>query len=208
MDGFSYFDLIIGAIVILLGLKGLIDGFIKEAFGLVGIIGGIYVGSHYGQNIGEFINQNIFQIKNPAALTFVGFLVTLTAFWLAMLLLGKLFAKLSSASGIGPIDKIAGFLFGAAKVFLILSVIVFAVSNIEAAKNIVDKYTKNSLLFPLMEKTGSYIIKLNPKEITQKVEEKTAEVQEDIKKSIENETIKQIKDKIEQTFENNETKKQ
>ncbi len=207
MDGFSYFDLVVGIIVILLGLKGLIDGFIKEVFGLIGIIGGIYIGSHYGQNVGEFISQNIFQIKNPAALSFVGFLVTLAAFWLLMLLVGKLFAKLSSASGMGLIDRIAGFLFGAAKIFLILSVIVFAVSNIEAAKNTVEKYTKNSLLFPLMEKTGSYIIKLNPKEITQKVEEKTTQVQEDIKKSIENETIKQIKEKIEQTLENNETKK-
>jgi len=206
MENFGYFDIILGIIIILLGLKGLIDGFIKEFFGLLGIIGGIYFGSHYGENVGKLISDNIFTIKNPAALSFVGFLLTLGAFWLAMLLIGKLFAKLSSASGMGMLDRIAGFIFGAAKIFLIFSVIVYAISNIEATKKTLEKYTKNSLLYPYMIKTGSYIIKLNPKEITQKVEEKTNEVKESIKKNVSEEGLKTIKEKITQTLETNKTK--
>jgi len=206
MDGFNYFDIILGAIIILLGLKGLIDGFIKEFFGLLGIIGGIYFGSHYGENVGKFISDNIFTIKNPAALSFIGFLITLGLFWLAMLIVGKLFSKLSSASGMSMIDRIAGFGFGAAKIFLIFSVIIYAISNIEATKNALNKYTNNSFLYPYMIKTGSYIIKLNPKEITQKVEEKTQNIKKSITDSVTSESLKNIKEKISQTLESNKTK--
>lgn len=204
MESFSYFDLAVVIFIILLGLKGIIDGFIKELFGLIGIIGGIYIGSHYAVDVGNFINKNIFKIKNEAALSFIGFLVALGAFWLAMLLIGKLFSKLSSASGMGLLDRIAGFLFGGAKIFLIFSIISYALYNIEAVKNMVEKYTKDSLLFPLMIKTGSYIIKLNPKDITKKVQEKSLMIKDELQNSIENEAIKKIEEKI---LENNKTKK-
>lgn len=206
MENFGYFDIILGIIIILLGLKGLIDGFIKEFFGLLGIIGGIYLGSHYGQDVGKLISENIFTIKNPAALSFVGFLLTLGAFWLAMLIIGKLFVKLSSASGMGLVDRIAGFAFGAAKIFLIFSVIIYAISNIEATKNTLDKYTKNSFLYPYMIKTGSYIIKLNPKEFTQKIEQKSDDLKDIVKKQIESKTVQEIKEKISSTLDSNESK--
>ena len=36
---FNYFDIITGAIILLLGLKGIVNGFFKEIFALIGIIG-------------------------------------------------------------------------------------------------------------------------------------------------------------------------
>jgi membrane protein required for colicin V production len=42
MENISLLDLISIALIILLGIKGVFRGFIKEVFGLVGIIGGIY----------------------------------------------------------------------------------------------------------------------------------------------------------------------
>lgn len=202
MDGITTFDLVIGIIILFLGLKGILDGLLKEMFGLAGIIGGIYVGSHYAEVIGGYIDQNIFHIKNEAALSFIGFLVGLGLFWVAMIILGRVFAKLINLSGLGVLDKIAGFLFGVAKIFLIFSVIFYAIYNIEATKKTIDRYTKNSILFPLMVKTGGYIVKLSPKEITQKIKEKSDEAKENIQKSIEKETIKNLKEKL----ENNKTK--
>ena len=43
MQDFSLFDLIIIAITLLLGLKGLFRGLVKEVFGLLGIVGAIFV---------------------------------------------------------------------------------------------------------------------------------------------------------------------
>ena len=205
MDGLTTFDIIIGATILFLGLKGILDGFIKELFALIGIIGGIYIGSHYNQDIGIFIDQNIFHIKNEAALSFIGFLIGLILFWIAMIILGKFFAKLINLSGLSIIDKLLGFLFGAAKIFLIFSVIAYAIYNIEATKKVVNKYTKNSLFFPLMLDTGSYIVKLSPKELKQKVEKKSEEIKSSIKNSAEKESIKTIKNKI-KNLENNKSR--
>ena len=44
----NYFDMAVGSIVLLLGLKGLLNGFSKELFGLIGIVGGLFVASHIG----------------------------------------------------------------------------------------------------------------------------------------------------------------
>lgn len=205
MDGLTTFDIVVGLIVLFLGLKGIIDGLVKELFGLAGIIGGIYVGSHYSEQIGKFFDQNIFHIKNEAALTFIGFLIGLAAFWISMIILAKVFAKLTHLSGLSTLDKLAGFAFGTIKIFLILSVIFYAIYNIEATKTTIKKYTKNSILFPLMVKTGSYIIKLSPEKIINRAKAKTNELKENIQKNIEKETLKDVKEKL-KSLENNKTK--
>ena len=41
MDLVTWFDIIIIALVLMLGIKGILNGLIKEAFGLIGLIGGL-----------------------------------------------------------------------------------------------------------------------------------------------------------------------
>jgi len=165
MESITTFDLVIGAIIFFLGLKGLIDGFIKEFFGLAGIIGGIYYGSRYAREVGRWISENIFEIKNEAALSFVGFIVTLAAIWIFMVILANIVTRLTHASGAGSINRILGVLFGWAKIFLIFSILVYAASSIEFTKRIIQKYTEGSILYPYMIRTGRYIVKLKPEDI-------------------------------------------
>jgi membrane protein required for colicin V production len=162
MGELSTFDIIVASLILFLGLKGFIDGFVRELFGLVGIIGGIYFASRYAQQVGEFISQNIYPIKNSAALSFVGFIATLAAIWIAMVLLANLFTKLANASAMGSINHILGLVFGWIKMFLIFSVLVYAASNIELTKRMIGQYTKNSLLYPLMLQAGGAIIHFSP----------------------------------------------
>ncbi len=203
VENICYFDIVVGFLIIMLGLKGLLDGFIKEFFGLVGIIGGIYLGSHYGYEMALLISDKIYKIKNEAALSFIGFLVILGGFWFLMVLLSKLFMKLTKASGLGILDKLSGFIFGGAKIFLIFAVILFAISNIEITKSVVEKYTKNSILYPVLIKSGSYIIKLSPSDVTQQIASKTKEIELKSTKAIE----KNIEEKINKTIEKNIQKK-
>ena len=50
---FNYFDIIVSVIVLFLGLKGIINGFFKELFGLLGIVAGIFVASRVGDSVGQ-----------------------------------------------------------------------------------------------------------------------------------------------------------
>lgn len=174
----NYFDLIVSIIILLLGLKGIINGFFKEVFGLVGIIGGIFVASRLGDSVGQFLSDLIFKFENTSTIAFTGFLTTLAIFWLAMIILGMIFKKLTSLSGLGILDRILGFLFGASKFFLIAAVIAHAAYNIKAVKSLLDDTSlKTSVLFPVLVDTGSIIMKLDPVEISEDINSTTASIQ-------------------------------
>jgi len=211
---YSYFDIIATIIILLLGLKGILNGFFKEVFGLIGIIGGIFIASRLGNDVGQYLNDLIFKFENSAAINFTGFLVTLAVFWLFMIFIGFIFKKLSKMSGLGPIDKILGFVFGAGKFFLIAAVIAHATYNIKAIKSTIDSNLQNSILFPVLVKTGSFIMKLDPVEISNDINttiDKSKEiVQEKIKNStqdIVDSTKKQIKESMPDIITNTKEEK-
>jgi membrane protein required for colicin V production len=66
-----------------------------------------------------------------------------------------------SLSGLGIIDKLFGFIFGAFKVFLIFSIIIYAISQIETIKQKLDESIGNTITYPILVAGGSYIIKLD-----------------------------------------------
>ncbi len=157
----NYFDLVAASIILLLGLKGIINGFFKEVFGLLGIVGGIFIASRVGESVGAHLNA-ILNLSSPAAISFMGFLVTLASFWILMVFIGYLFKKLSSLSGLGPVEKILGFVFGASKFFLITAVIANAAYNVNALRPTVNSVMSNSVLFPVLVETGGFIMKIDP----------------------------------------------
>jgi len=203
----NYFDLIAAIIILLLGLKGILNGFFKELFGLIGIIGGIFVASRIGDSVGQYLSDLIFNFSNHSAISFTGFLVTLALFWALMIAVGYTFKKLSSLSGFGIFDRILGFIFGASKFFLIAAVIAFAVNNVKALKPTLDSAFSNSVLFPVLVETGSFIMKIDPavvsadvntsvKDATQKISQKIEETKDNIVDSEINETVQEIKQQI------------
>lgn len=212
---FNYFDLVVSIIILLLGLKGIINGFFKEIFGLIGIIGGIFIASRVGDSVGEYLSDLIFKFDNTSAISFTGFLATLALFWLLMIAAGMLFKKLSSLSGLGAVDKLLGFVFGASKFFLIAAVIAHAVYNIKAVRNTVDDMMSTSVVFPILVETGSVIMKLDPVEISDEInttiDEGTKSVEESLTKAMDNSTkemIEKTKEEIQKSLqhkENNET---
>lgn len=171
----NYFDLIVTVIILLLGLKGILNGFFKELFGLVGIIGGIFIASRFGDTIGQQLSDAIFKFDSQAAISFTGFLVTLLVFWLLMIGAGVLFKKLSAASGLGPFDRILGFVFGSGKFFLIASVILYALFNVNAIRKNLEPAMESSKLFGVMVATGGYIMKIDAEKLAGDVNESVAE---------------------------------
>lgn len=216
----SYFDLVVGIIILLLGLKGIINGFFKELFGLIGIIGGIFVASRLGDSVGGLISDTIFKFESDAAISFVGFVATLIIFWAGMIILGMLFTKLSKASGLGPVDKIFGFIVGSGKFFLIGAVIAYAVYNVQAIRVNLEPVMKNSILFPVLVQTGSVIMHIDPAEVSDDINEtigegvKAAQEQiSDVKDAVSDEvsetldeSAEKIKKSVKEHIEDNITK--
>ncbi len=160
---FSIFDLVIGSIILLLGLKGILNGFFKELFGLIGIVGGIFIGSRVASSVGAALSDAVFKFESPAAISFLGFLVTLALFWGSMIGIGILFKKFSKMSGLGLMDKVLGFVFGSGKFFFIASVIVYAIYNFKAVRENFDM--EGSIMFPALVETGRIIMHIDGEKI-------------------------------------------
>ena len=165
MIDFNYFDVTIGTIVLILGIKGFMNGFIKEVFGLVGLVGGVYFASRLSGDAATFIDSTFIHIENTALLKLVGFLAILIVVWLSATILGSIFSKLTSVSGLGFINRFLGFVAGGGKYFLIFALIVTALSNVTLVKDNLEKYVHNSILYPYLKAVGSSIIHLDPKSI-------------------------------------------
>jgi membrane protein required for colicin V production len=190
MIDFNYFDITIGAIVLILGIKGFMSGFIKEIFGLVGLVGGVYLASRISDDAALFIDSNFVHIENTTLLKLIGFLAILTVVWLGAAILGSVFSKLTSMSGLGFINRLLGFIAGGGKYFIIFALIVTALSNVTLIKDNMSKYIDNSVLYPYLLKTGSSIIHLDPKLLGLE-ESSTAEVVTNAVKKVTNQDEKQ-----------------
>lgn len=161
----NYFDVAVGSIVLLLGLKGLLNGFSKELFGLIGIVGGLFVASHIGGAIGKFLNDLIFGFETATAVNLMGFVFSVAIFWLLMVALGAGFKRLSTLSGLGSVDKILGFIVGASKFFFILSVIIYALFSVTAIRENFGDKMKSSIFFEPMFATGNFILHIETKDV-------------------------------------------
>jgi membrane protein required for colicin V production len=218
MQDFAIFDLIILAVTLILGLKGLFRGLIKEVFGIMGIIGAIFVASRISKEIGDLIAP-ILVLENEATIKLIGFITALVAVWLVVYSAGVIVSKIFSASGLGVVDRIFGFVFGAAKIFLIFSVIAYALYQVQSFKKVIDEKFANSIVMPHLISVGSYIIKLDTttitntidkavdsakdssivKDTTESVKTSVKETVNDVKQAVEEEVVQTVEDKIQET---------
>ena len=161
MMDFNYFDVTIAAIILILGIKGFMQGFIKEAFGLVGLVAGVYFAARLAADAASFIDTNFFHLENQSLLKLIGFLAILILIWLGATILGSIFSKLTNQSGLGFLNRLFGFIAGGGKYFLIFALIVTALSNVTLVKDNLEKYVKDSVLYPYLKESGAYLINLD-----------------------------------------------
>lgn len=160
---FNYFDIIISIIILLLAIKGFINGFIKEVFGLIGLIGGIYFASRLSDAAADFIDQNFMHLENLSLLKLIGFLAILLIIWLGATIIGSIFSRLSNATGLGFFNRLFGFIVGGGKYFLVFALITTALSNVTLVQESLTKHVEGSFLYPYLKKYGKTLINMDPK---------------------------------------------
>jgi len=184
VENINIFDLIVVALITILGLKGLFRGFSKEFFGLVGIVGGVFVASRLSKTAGEMVN-GIIPMENDNTILLAGFVVSLIVFWILAYLVGNVLEKIFKMSGLGVFDRILGFVFGAGKIFLLFSIISYAVSQVKMINDNIKPKLETSIVFPILKDTGNYIIKLDTSGLQTEVSKQLDVVVDATKESME-----------------------
>jgi len=184
LENINIFDLIVVALITILGLKGLFRGFTKEFFALVGIVGGVFIASRLAKDSGDIVNS-IIPMQNENTILLAGFIASLVIFWIIAYIVGSALAKVFKMSGLGIFDRILGFAFGAGKIFLLFSIISYAVSQVKMINDNLAPKLETSIVFPILQETGSYIIKLDTSGFQETVTEQLDNVVDATKESIE-----------------------
>jgi len=154
---FGAFDIFLVLIVLFLGLKGVINGFTKELFNLIGLIGGVAVASRFNREVGEIISQSLFPIKNESSLELVGFIATLLAIWLVFLLVSSIFEQVFS-SEVGLFSRILGYILGIIKYLAIFAIIIVGIEQSQFLSEKFSKYHQGSQLYPILKNIGADIL--------------------------------------------------
>ncbi len=172
--GLNGIDITIIVLVILMAIKGLMNGFLREIFGFVGLIGGIFVASRSAVYIAHIIDKDIFHLENFAALKLIGFLAVLALVWGLTVFIGNLIVGVSKESSHSTLDRFFGFLVAGIKYFLIFSLIVSALFRSPLVKENMTKTIQQSRLYPTLDRVGAALINLSPLSKKEVVKHKSA----------------------------------
>lgn len=117
-------DIIIGIIIIYAAYRGFREGIVLQLGGIIGLLLGVYLAFRYGKALGEWM-----RLEEGTALV-VGFLCIVIGVLIAISLLGHLMRGLFKIAGLGIFDQIGGLVLGAAKMALILSLLILVFETI------------------------------------------------------------------------------
>jgi membrane protein required for colicin V production len=178
MTDFNYFDVTIAVIILILGIKGFMQGFIREVFALIGLIAGVYFSARFSPQTASFIDTNFIHLDNEALLKLIGFLAILTIVWLSSTIVGAIIAKFSEQEGINFISRLLGLVTASSKYFLIFALIITALSNVALVKDNIGKYIEDSVLYPHLHEVGSYLINLEEISMLKSNDTNTSNIEE------------------------------
>ena len=189
MDKLSYIDIGILVVLILLSIRGIWQGIIRGLASFLGILFGIFFASRFYGGVGEWFARTVYDFNTPELNALIGFLIAITLIWIVFLLLGEFLFRMLKITPFAVLDGALGLIFGFCKSFLIISIIVFGVSQINWLKNFSQNIEQNSFLFPQMKNLAVQIMNLE-------------QIQE-VKENLENLGTQPSLDSVQKTIEEN-----
>ncbi|PDX43986.1 CvpA family protein [Helicobacter pylori] len=157
----NYIDLALLVVVVAFGIRGFYHGFVSEIAATLGIVLGVYLASRYSVAVGNLFSEHLYDLRNETMTNLIGFLLVLASIWVFFLAFGVLLGKVLVFSGLGIIDKALGFIFSCLKTFLVLSFILYALSQMEVMKDANAYLQEKSAIFPTMKSIASKIMRLD-----------------------------------------------
>ena len=149
-------DIILG-ILLLLGLwKGFNNGLLIELASIVALIAGIYGAIHFSYIAGDYLTEQMNWEERYVNLT--SFVITFIIIVLAVHFAGKLLTKVANIALLGLLNKIAGAVFGALKVAVILGAILVFFNRVNSNLRFISEEAQNeSILFNPIREIGAVV---------------------------------------------------
>ena len=155
---FHIVDMIIVGLTLFLAIKGLVNGFSKELFNFIAIIGGVAVAARTNEAVGQLIaKQAILPEMSIDFQNFIGFIIVLLLILFVINFISSIVSRLGDEKP-GFISRFIGYLISLIRYVFIFSLIVFGISNAEFLKEKLEKHYQGSQLFAPMVDIGQKLL--------------------------------------------------
>jgi len=162
----AFLDIILGLMLIWGLWKGLKNGLFVEIASIIALIAGIFGAIHFSYIAGNYLSQNM--QWNERYISITAFVVTFIAIVVIVHLAGKFLTRIADFAMLGLLNKIAGALFGALKVAVILGALLVFFDRMNNTLNFInDETKKESVLYEPIKEIGELVFSMVLKKETQ-----------------------------------------
>ncbi|WP_340199450.1 CvpA family protein [Ascidiimonas sp. W6] len=152
----SFFDMILGGILLFGIIRGLLRGLFVEIAALFAVTFGIYGAIHFSYFLGDYLADIVDWKEKYINLT--AFSVTFTIIVFAVAYSGKLLTKVADFASLGFLNKLLGALFGGLKLAVIAGAVLVFFDKTNNTIEFVDKETTDkSILYEPVKELGSFV---------------------------------------------------
>jgi membrane protein required for colicin V production len=152
----SFLDIVLGILLVWGLYKGFVNGLFVELASLVALIAGIFGAIHFSYIAGDYLSQNM--DWNERYIKIASFLITFIAIVLIVHFAGKLLTKIADFAMLGILNKIAGGIFGALKVAIIVGALLVFFERATASFNFINEETQeDSILYTPVRDIGAFV---------------------------------------------------
>ena len=149
-------DIVLGGLILFGMVRGLMKGLFVEIASIVALVAGIYGAIHFSNFAAEFLESKVDWSEKTIAI--LAFAITFVIIVLTIAMAGKALTKLADFAALGIINKLAGAVFGALKIGLILSVVFIFFGKMNDTIPFIEKETlKKSILYSPVKKIATTI---------------------------------------------------
>lgn len=152
----SFIDIVLGLLIGYGLYKGLKNGIFVEIASLIALIAGIFGAIHFSYIAGNYLHQNM--QWDERYINIAAFIVTFIAIVFVVHLAGKFLTKIADFAMLGLLNKIAGAIFGALKVAVILGAVLIFFERVNSSVGLVKSETfENSVLYEPVKEIGAFV---------------------------------------------------
>lgn len=197
MSAQNYIDIGVIVVVLILAIRGMQNGLIQETAALIGFVLGIYLATKYFSLGAEYLAYTGLKFENESISWILSFIIILSLIWVLCIVIGAVISRfVVIMPSLNMINYFGGYLFAALKYFLILSAILYGLSQVEFLKKPISDNFKTTATYPIMMEIAQKIMNFetfqemkkemtkNTSKIINKSKEDAAKQGEKVKKDI------------------------
>lgn len=153
----NYVDIVLFVVLALGIYRGFKKGLIVAVFSALALFVGIYGGIHFSDYVAELLNQT-FNIE-AEWLPFAAFVITFIGLIVGIHLMGKGITKALNITILGTLNKVAGALFGLARMALLISISLLILHPLNQKTGLVkpEVYADSLLYLPMYNFSSTLI---------------------------------------------------